>query len=92
MALINFTTLFGIAPLSNPALNKTAGINGGVNITELEFGKAEAYGDGFSTNPFGVNFKSKAEIEKMAKSNPRIMALLEEYNIPLRVNMKALEL
>ena len=47
--------------------------------------------DRFNTNPINEKFKSKAEIEHLAKSSPRIMALLKEHNLPLRVNMDALE-
>ncbi len=91
MTLINLTTLFGGAnPLHN--INSApANFKGGRNISSFQFEISEPSKDGFSTNPLNRHFKSKAEIEQLAKSNPRIMALLKEHNLPLRVNMDVLE-
>ena len=91
MTLINLTTLFGgINPLHS-AQSASVNFKGSRNVSAFNFEGPESIKDGFSTNPFGSNFKSKAEIEQLAKSSPRIMALLKEHNLPLRVNMDALE-
>ena len=91
MSLINLTTLFGgLNPLHN--INSApVNFKGGRNISAFKFEISEPGKDGFSTNPLNKHFKSKAEIELLAKSSPRIMALLKEHNLPLRVNMDALE-
>ena len=47
--------------------------------------------DGYVTNPLYENFGTKAEIEATAKTNPRIGEILNEYNLPLKVNDKELE-
>lgn len=47
--------------------------------------------DGFATNPIYENFSTKEQIELNAQSNPRIMSLLKEHNIPLQVNITELE-
>ena len=47
--------------------------------------------DGFATNPIYENFSTKEQIELSAKSNPRIVGLLKEHNIPIQVNIKELE-
>ena len=91
MALINLTTLFrGAKPLNSNCLS-TVGFRGSEKTAAFNFERLEPNKDRFSTNPFSSNFKSKAEIEQLAKSSPRIMALLKEYNLPLRVNMDVLE-
>jgi len=90
MTLINLTTLFGgIKPLHST--QAPVNFRGNEKIAVFNHEGPEPIGDGFSTNPFSSNFKSKAEIEQLAKSSPRIMALLKEHNLPLRVNMDALE-
>ena len=90
MALINLTTLFGgVNSLQNSNLS-SINFKGGSNIAAFNYG-LEPNRDNFSTNPFGKTYRTKAEIEKLAKSSPRIMELLKEHNIPLRVNMEALE-
>ena len=91
MSSVNLTTLFGINPAKSAATNQAVGFRGGVNHNVFQFEGLESKKDAFSTNPVNVNFKNKAEIELLAKSNPRIMALLKEYNLPLRVNMDVLE-
>ena len=91
MALINLTTIFGGAKPLNGNCLSTVGFRSSEKIAAFNFEKLEPNNDRFSTNPFGTNFKSKAEIEQLAKSSPRIMALLKEYNLPLRVNMDVLE-
>lgn len=47
--------------------------------------------DGFTTNPIYETFSTKEQVELSAKSNPRIINLLKEHNIPLQVNIKELE-
>lgn len=91
MALINLTTLFGgVTPLNSANIAQT-NFRGTENISAFNFEGLEPSRDKLSTNPFKDNFKTKAEIEQLAKSSPRIMALLKEYNIPLNVNVSALE-
>ena len=51
----------------------------------------EPINDGFSTNPIYSKIGSEAEIVAMAKSNPNIMAILKEHNLPLKINMQAIE-
>ena len=88
MKLINLTTLF-TSPVNNAAsISQTGLIGSGFQAFRGEYGRV---GDNFTSNPLNSTFKSKAEIEQLAKSSPRIMALLKEYNIPLRINMEALE-
>lgn len=53
--------------------------------------KMQAKNDGFITNPIYEALSSKEQIELVAKSNPRIMSLLKEHNIPLQINIKELE-
>ena len=88
MNLTNLTTLL-TAPLGNAAFKQSVETKGSrYQAFQSEY---ERIGDNFTTNPLNSTFKSKAEIEQLAKSSPRIMALLKEYNIPLKVNMEALE-
>ncbi len=47
--------------------------------------------DGFATNPIYENFGTKEQIEASAKSNSRIIEILAEYNLPLKVNIRELE-
>ena len=88
MALTNLTTLFGINPSNNLPLSNSAKINGGGNFTAFNY-SAAGYQDKFTTNTLNVE-TDKATILKFAKSNPRIMALLKEYNIPLQFNPDAI--
>lgn len=90
MTLINLTTLFGINPLANAAPGQKVNFRGAElnNIFKYEL---ESANDKFSSNPMNFCFKNKGEIELLAKSNPKIMAILKEYNLPLRVNMDVLE-
>ena len=91
MTFINLTTLFGgVNPLHNINLTHV-NFKGNEKVAAFQFEGLEPEKDRFSTNPFNKHFKSKAEIEQLAKSSPRIMALLKEYNLPLRVNMDVLE-
>ena len=46
--------------------------------------------DKFVSNPAGDIYGSKEEIEASARFNPRIMAILNENNIPLKVNENTL--
>ena len=89
MSLINLTNIFGITPFYNAAAPKGVNFKGSEQVFGLP---AENFvNDGFTSNPLNKYFKSKAEIEQLAKSNPRIMALLKEHNLSLRVNMDVLE-
>ena len=91
MALINLTTLFrGIAPLNN-TYSSPVNFRASEKVSAFNFEGLEPNNDRFSTNPLGGNLKTKAEIEQLAKSNPRITAILKEHNIPLKVNIDALE-
>ncbi len=47
--------------------------------------------DSFTTNPLYRTFDNQVQIEAAARSNPRIMEILNRYKIPLRVNMEELE-
>ena len=86
---INLTSLFGITPANSAALTKSVNFKSGANVTAFNFEGLEPSQDKFSTNP--ITMRSKAEIEQIAKSSPRIMALLKEHNLPLRVNIDVLE-
>ena len=87
MSLINFSTLF------TNHINSTASIGqiGFKGSTSGAFqGSSVEFTDGFTSNPVYTNFKSKAEIEQLAKSNPRIAQLCSEYGIPIKANMEEL--
>ena len=91
MTLIkNLSTLF-TSPLNSAALQQPVAINNSEKAAVFRFGEITPYNDSFSSNSLYVNFKGKSEIETMAKSNPRIMQLLKENNIPLKVNIEELE-
>lgn len=47
--------------------------------------------DSFNSNPIYDNFRDKDSIANVAKSNPKVMNILRENRIPLKVNMKELE-
>lgn len=47
--------------------------------------------DSFSTNPLYENLGTKAQIEAAARSNPRIVEILKENNIPLKINIEEFE-
>ncbi len=47
--------------------------------------------DGFATNPLYDNLGSKLEIEANAKSNPKIVEMLNQYNLPVKANIEELE-
>ena len=70
------------------SIPKTTGFQGKVNsyLPKVSFGN-----DGYVTNPLLENFGTKAEIEAAAKTNPRIKEVLNEYNLPVRVNADELE-
>ncbi len=89
MALINLTNLFAI-PLSSAAYVHSTNFKGSGKVSAFEQEGFEPQRDGFNTNPINSKFKTTKEIESIAKSNPRIMALLKEHNLPLKVNIKAL--
>ena len=88
MTKVNLTALFGINPANTASLSNPAKINGGVSFGAFNYNTA-GYQDKFTTNSLNVA-TDEAEILKYAKSNPRIMALLKEYNIPLQVNTEAI--
>ena len=91
MTLINLTTLFGGPDPLHNIYSAPVSFRGDTKTAAFGFGTVESYNDKFSTNPLKERFKTKAEIELIAKSNPRIMAILKEHNIPLEVNISALE-
>lgn len=77
-------------------LNKYGSVRFNPRITAfrgagLYQGISAPYNDSFSTNPLYNDFGTKAEIESAAKSNPKIMSLLKQYNLPLKLNMEELE-
>ena len=47
--------------------------------------------DGFATNPLYDKFGTKAEIEATVKTNPKIKSLLNQYDLPVKVNIEELE-
>ena len=47
--------------------------------------------DIFTTNPLEERYRNAQQVESIAKSNPRILQILKECNIPLRVNVKELD-
>lgn len=49
----------------------------------------EPYGDGFSTNP--IYESDEARLLADVKSNPRIKEIMDEYNLPVKLNIKELE-
>lgn len=89
MKLTSLSTLFTNTINNFAALKPEVDFRGS-EINTFQFEGLEPLQDRFTSNPLIVQ-RSKAEIEQMAKSNPRIMALLNEYNIPLKVNMDVLE-
>ena len=91
MTIINNLTNIFTTTLNGAVKKPNVSFRGTEAISAFGYEKHELYADKFSTNPFGANFSNKAQIEQLAKSSPRIMALLKEYNLPLRVNMDALE-
>ena len=58
-------------------------------ITPVPQGKP--INDGFATNPIYENFGTKEQIEATAKTNPRIREILNEYHLPIEVNVEELE-
>lgn len=47
--------------------------------------------DGFASNPIYEKLGTKEQIEATAKANPRICELLEEYNLPIKINIEELD-
>ena len=47
--------------------------------------------DSFTTNPLYNNLGNTLLIEAEANSNPRIKELMQQYNLPIKVNINALE-
>ena len=89
MTRINLLTLFTNS-VPNAALPQNVNFKGS-NVQAFQFENLEPLKDNFTSNPISANFKTKAEIEQLAQSSPRIMALLKEHNLPLKVNMDILE-
>ncbi len=73
--------------------------NSGFNIPRISFRSNPAtyvpsgmpQKDGYISNPLYDNFGTKAEIECIAKNNPRIREIMTENNLPIKVNEKELE-
>ena len=89
MTLVKFSTLF-TSPLFNAA-NIQKPEQRGSTIGTFQFNEMEPIKDNFVSNPLHTAFKSKAELEQIAKNNPRIIQLCKEYGIPLKVNIEELE-
>ncbi|MBR6127632.1 HD domain-containing protein [bacterium] len=79
-------------------INKIPILN--INVPQIAFREAPAvritapsnpYGDSFSTNPLRENLASTEKILALARSNPRIMQILKENKIPLKVNENTLK-
>lgn len=74
-------------------------INTGFKLPQINFrGKTEVYnpqtisnGDSYTSSPINERYWSKTAIEASAKSNPKIMGILNKYNLPLELNEKELE-
>lgn len=73
-------------------------INTGFNRTQAPALKRTGYvpksmpiNFGYMSHPLRENFETKAGIEAAAKSNPRIREILNEYKLPLKINMTELE-
>jgi len=88
MTKINLTTLFGITPANSIAAARNVNFRSSTEVSAFNFENLNNR-DSFNTNSLHTN-KTRAQIEQIAKSNPKIMALLKEYNIPLKANMQAL--
>lgn len=71
------------------------------NIQQLAFKKAPPVSystlqgspifDGFISNPITKDFSTKEQILAEIKSNSKLMEILENYKIPLKLNMQELE-
>ena len=69
-----------------------------INIPSINFrGPAQLtpayhfHKDGFVSNPLYDNLVDFSRIEAEAKSNPKIRAIMNKYNLPIKVNTKELE-
>lgn len=69
-----------------------------INIPNIQFRSAANYTepvrieqDSFASNPLYANFADKNSLTQIAKSNPRIMEILKENNIPLNINTRELD-
>lgn len=70
------------------------------NIQRLSFGKAtsvpysrvqvSSFADGFVSNPIIKELNSQAQILAEIRSNPKLIEILENYKIPLKLNMQEL--
>lgn len=85
MAFCNSINLFNNVGISIPA--RRIGFRAGVpqSVYTIEPNK-----DSFSSNPIYGDFGTKAEIEAIAKSNPRIRQILKENGMPIRANVEEL--
>ena len=88
MTSINFSTLF-TNHINGTAFPAQIGLNG--STVQTFKNELNGFGDGFTSNPLYANFKSKTEIEALAKSNPRIAQLCRENGIPIKINIEELE-
>lgn len=89
MKPINLTTLF-TSPVNNTAFINQTGFKGS-DIRTFNYNEINRSQDNFVSNPLYTNFEDAKSIEKAAKSNPRIMQLLKENGIKLRVNVDELK-
>ena len=89
MKPINLTTLF-TTPLSNTAQIQQTGFKGS-DIRTFNYNEVGFPQDNFVSNPLTSDFSDRSKIERIAKSNPRIMQLLKENGIKLRVNLDELK-
>lgn len=76
---------------SDYSVNKGFGISGiGFRNLPVYSPKITPAQDGYASNPIYENFGNKTEIELSAKKNPRIKEIMNEYNLPIKVNEKEL--
>lgn len=61
------------------------------NFTSFRAKPVTAVKDGFVNNPIYEKFGTKEQIENIARNNPRIKEILEEFNMPLKININELE-
>lgn len=88
MKLTNLTTLF-TTPLNSAAYTQSVGFKSS-DIRTFQNNEIVRPQDNFVSNPLYSNFDDAAAIKKIAKSNPRIMQLLKENGVKLKVNVDEL--
>ena len=89
MTSVKFSTLL-TTPLFNAANIRQTELKGS-DFGVFTIRETEPILDGFVSSPMQVAFKSRAELEYIAKSNLRIVQMCQEYGIPLKVNIEELE-